>query len=82
MNNVLEILNEVFQDVFDDEDLSINSETSSSDIDGWDSLMHINLIVAIERQFNIKFATAEIASLNSDGKNIGSLIDLITGKLA
>ena len=48
-------LNEVFQDVFDDEDITVNDSTVAADVDGWDSLEHINLIVAVERCFGIKF---------------------------
>ena len=46
-------LNEVFQDVFDDEDITVNDSTVAADVDGWDSLEHINLIVAVERCFGI-----------------------------
>ncbi len=52
-------LNEVFQDVFDDEDITVNDSTVAADVDGWDSLEHINLIVAVERCFGIKFTMGE-----------------------
>jgi acyl carrier protein len=67
---------EVFRDIFDDPDLVINDSTNSNDIDEWDSLNHINLIVAIEKQFKIKFSFAELAGL----KNVGAMVDLIIRK--
>lgn len=66
-------LNEVFQDVFDDEDIEVNDSTVASDVDGWDSLEHINLIVAVERCFGIKFTMGETTGL----KNVGEMVDKI-----
>ena len=63
-------LNEVFQDVFDDEDITVNDATVASDVDGWDSLEHINLIVAVERCFGIKFTMGETTGL----KNVGEML--------
>ena len=48
-------LNEIFQDVFDDENINVTETTTAADVDGWDSLEHINLLVAIERGFGIRF---------------------------
>lgn len=70
-------LEDVFKDVFDDEDIKINEKTTSKDIDGWDSLEHINLICAIEEEFNIKFSMGETVSL----KNVGEMEELIKSKL-
>jgi len=75
-SEVMSRLTGVFQDVFGDETLSLARGTTAQDVEGWDSLMHINLIVAIERQFKIRFTTREIARL----QNVGELIDLIAGK--
>jgi len=66
-------LNEVFQDVFDDEDITVNDETTAEDIEDWDSLEHINLIVAVERAFGIKFTMGETTSM----KNVGAMADII-----
>jgi acyl carrier protein len=66
----------LFQRVFGDETLSLTRGTTAQDMEGWDSLMHINLIVAIEREFKIRFVTREIARL----QNVGELIDLIARK--
>ena len=70
-------LNEVFQDVFDDEDITVNDYTVAADVDGWDSLEHINLIVAVERCFGIKFTMGETTGL----KNVGEMVDKIIAHL-
>ena len=71
-------LNEVFQDVFDDEDITVNDSTVAADLDGWDSLEHINLIVAVERCFGIKFTMGETTGL----KNVGEMVDRIIAHLS
>ncbi|MCR4704079.1 MAG: acyl carrier protein [Saccharofermentans sp.] len=71
-------LNEVFQDVFDDEELTVNDATVAADVDGWDSLEHINLIVAVERCFGIKFTMGETTGL----KNVGEMVDKIIAHLS
>ncbi|MDL2209553.1 acyl carrier protein [Desulfovibrio sp. OttesenSCG-928-O18] len=70
-------LNQVFQDVFDDDTLEIADHTSAADIDEWDSLMHVTLIVASEREFGLQLNAAEIGRL----KNVGELLDLLNEKL-
>ena len=70
-------LNEVFQDVFDDEDITVNDSTVAADVDGWGSLEHINLIVAVERCFGIKFTMGETTGL----KNVGEMVDKIIAHL-
>ena len=62
--NVFEKLNEVFRDVFDDEEIVLTEETTSEDIEDWDSLEHINLIVAVEQCFGIKFSRAAVDNQN------------------
>jgi acyl carrier protein len=69
---------QTFRKVFGDPSLAINRATTAADVEDWDSLTHINLIVAIEREFKIKFTTAEVAGL----KNVGDLMDLIARKAA
>ena len=71
-------MNEVFTEVFDDEDISIQSETSSIDIDGWDSLAQIRLIVGIEQKFLISFSVDEITDL----ADVGEMSELILKKLS
>ena len=70
-------LDEVFQDVFDDDTIHVNDSTTANDIEDWDSLEHIGLIVAIERKFNIKFNMGEITSL----KNVGEMVDIIVERV-
>lgn len=61
-------LNGVFRDIFDDESLTVTSDTVAADVDGWDSLSHITLIQAIEDEFSIRFAMREIIGLNDVGE--------------
>lgn len=70
---IFEGLNEVFQDVFDDEDIIVTDATIADDIEDWDSLEHINLIVAVEKKFGIKFTMGEVSGM----KNVGEMADLI-----
>lgn len=70
-------LNEIFRDVFDDESITVNDNTTANDIEDWDSLEHINLVVAIENCFKIKFNMGEVAVL----KNVGEMVDLISAKI-
>jgi acyl carrier protein len=76
VNDLLDHLNPVFKDVFDDEELVINMATTAQDIDGWDSLAHIRLVVAIEKLFGLRFSAAEISHL----ENVGEMVDLICRK--
>jgi acyl carrier protein len=66
-------LQTVFRTIFNKPDLEIYPEMTAKDVDGWDSLAHIQLIVAVEKHFKVKFKNAEIARL----KNVGDLIALI-----
>ena len=75
---VLEKLTGIFRELFDDEQLTINEETSALDIDKWDSLSNIDLIVMVEEEFKIKISTKEIANFI----NVGSLVSIIRGKAA
>lgn len=72
-----ERVQEIFRDIFDDQDLVIQDSTNSDDIDDWDSLNHINLVVAIEKDFKIKFNFNELSGL----KDVGAMIDLILEKV-
>jgi acyl carrier protein len=67
------ILAEIFQDVFDEDSIHVTPELSAKDVDGWDSLTHIRLILTIEKAFKIKFSTSEIGKL----ENVGDLVALI-----
>ena len=71
-------LTAIFRDLFDDDALVLTPELTAADIPDWDSFNHINLIVAVEASFGIKFQTAELESLHT----VGHLADLIQSKLA
>ena len=68
---------DIFRDIFDEEDMVIEDKTSSDDVEEWDSLNHINLVSAIEKEFEIRFALEELMAL----KDVGSMIDLMVKKL-
>jgi len=70
-------LNDIFGDVFDDDSLALKPETTADDVDGWDSLSHIRLVMSVEKAFNLKFSAAEVGRL----KNVGELVGLIQSKL-
>ena len=71
-------LNEVFRDVFDDDSITVNETTTADDIEDWDSLEHINLMAAVEKEFEIKFSMGQIVTM----KNVGEMADIILSKLA
>ena len=75
---IFDRLNEIFRDVFDDRSITVGPETDAGMIEEWDSLMHINLIVAAEMGFGIKFRSFEIDDL----KNVGDFAQLILKKLS
>jgi acyl carrier protein len=75
---ILEQLTEVFQMVFEDDEIEINRDTTADDIDGWDSMSHMTLLMAIEEDFEIEFEEWEVIDL----ADVGELIDLITEKLS
>lgn len=69
-------LNEIFEDVFDDDTIELTPETSAKDVEGWDSLTHMRLILSVEHAFKTKFSTSEIGKLN----NVGDLVALIKAR--
>lgn len=75
--NAMETLNGIFQTVFDDDSLRISAEMTANDIDGWDSLSHVNLITAVEMKFRIRFNQKELLTL----RNVGDLARSIEEKL-
>ena len=70
---ILKKVQDIFKDVLEDEDIELSYNTTSNDIEGWDSINHIILIVEIEKEFNFKFKLEEMRSF----KNIGELCDII-----
>ncbi len=71
-------LTQVFHDIFDDNTIVLKTEMTAKDVQDWDSFNHINLVVATEARFGIKFQTAEIESL----RNVGHFVELIRKKTA
>lgn len=69
---------DIFRDILDDEEIVLSEASTAEDVEGWDSLTHIQLIVAIEKKFKIKFTSKEILSW----KNVGELVDCLASKLA
>lgn len=76
MNGISSELTTVFRDVFEDDSLEIGRETSARDVAGWDSLMHVTLILQVERRFGVRFSSGEVAML----RNAGELQDLIDAR--
>lgn len=76
--DVMKELNEIFIDIFDDEDIVLSDETTAADIEYWDSLEQINIIMACERHWGVKFDLGEIGKM----KNVGEMVDMIFGKVS
>lgn len=75
--DVIEPLAKIFREVFDDEEITLSRGMTADNIDGWDSLSHVNLIVTIETRFAIRFSQKELLTF----KNVGDLMDCIQSKL-
>jgi acyl carrier protein len=73
---IYERLAAVFRDAFDNDGVVITDATTSADVDGWDSFGHINLIIAIEEEFGMKFSMAELTSMH----NVGEMVDVVAAK--
>ncbi|MGA2848365.1 MAG: acyl carrier protein [Terracidiphilus sp.] len=69
-------LKQIFEDVFDDDSITVTPALSAKDVDGWDSLTHIRLILTVEKAFKVKFSTSEIGKMES----VGDLVKLIKAR--
>jgi acyl carrier protein len=69
-------LTNLFREIFADDEITLGAGTSANDIEGWDSIMHIKLIVAVETRLGLRFRTSEIDTLH----NIGDFVRLIMAK--
>ncbi len=74
----LEKMNGIFRTVFDNDEITIRPEMTANDVDGWDSLSHVNLILAVEKGFGIRFSEREVLSF----RNVGDLVRGVESKLA
>lgn len=77
-SEILQQVNGIFTDIIDEENIELSTETTANDIEGWDSLTHIQLVVAIEKHFKIRFNSKEIQGW----KNIGELLSSISAKIS
>jgi acyl carrier protein len=75
--DIKERLNKVFRDIFDDDSIEVSEKMTARDIPDWDSLVHITLIVAVEKEFNVRFNAGDIGKL----ENVGGMIDLISARI-
>lgn len=75
--DILQKLGVIFRDVFDDEDIVLTNETTANDIEDWDSLAQINLLIAIKKEFKINFDLEEVSKY----KNVGDIINAIKEKV-
>ena len=73
---VYDKLTTVFRDVFDEDDLVLKPETTADDVEGWDSLTHIRLVLAVSKAFGLKFSASEVGGF----KNVGEFADVIAAK--
>jgi acyl carrier protein len=80
LSQILADVTDVIRDVFSDDEIALTETSTAGDVDGWDSLMHLNVIIALEKRFGIRFSTAEISHLKEEGQNIGTLLALIATK--
>lgn len=75
-NEIFEKLTEIFQDVMDNDEIEVTDTTCADDIEEWDSLAQIQLVVAIEKAFGIKFNSKEITTW----QNVGEMVDSVMSK--
>jgi acyl carrier protein len=74
---IYSLLDAVFKEVFDDESIEVTPQLAAKDVDGWDSLTHIRLILSVEKVFKIKFTNSEITNL----ENVGDLVTLVRARV-
>ena len=80
MSQLLQDVTQVVRTVFADDEIVLSETSTAEDVEGWDSLMHLNIMIALEKRFGIRFSTAEISQMKEEGQNIGSLLSLIAQK--
>ena len=80
MSQLLDEVTAVVRKVFDEDEIVLSESTTAAEVEGWDSLMHLNIVIALEKHFSIRFSTAEISQMKGDGQNVGTLLQLIAAK--
>ncbi|MDV7140124.1 acyl carrier protein [Maribacter sp. TH_r10] len=76
-NDILKQINQIFIETLDNEEITLTENTQASDVDEWDSLMHVLLVDAMEKHFNLRFKASDIQNWN----NVGEIIDSINHDL-
>lgn len=74
---ILERVNKVFKEIFDDEDVAVTFTSTAADVEGWDSLRHITLIEAVEDEFDMRFRMNEVTGM----KDVGEMVDIIAERI-
>ncbi len=82
MDEIHTIIQDVFRDVFEDETLELRDDMTAADVERWDSIHHVDMLIAVEQALGIRFATAEVARLKQPGQTAGSLIRMAKEKLS
>jgi acyl carrier protein len=77
-SDILAVIQQLMREYFDEDDLVITPETTANDVEAWDSMSHLNIIIALEQRFKIKFMTSEVEALH----NVGDLVSTISRKVA
>ena len=77
MDEIYERLNGVFRNVFDDDSITVNEDTTADDIEDWDSLNHITLVDAVESEFGVRFTMGEVSGM----KNVGEMAKIISERM-
>jgi acyl carrier protein len=77
MEDIINRLNKIFREVFEDSSISITKEMTANDVEKWDSLSHLTMISAVEKEFGIKFKLKELVSM----KNVGDLMMAVASKI-
>lgn len=77
MRDLMTELNAIFRDVFEDDELVVGRETTAADVEAWDSLQHVSLILRVESHFGVRLSSAEVADLRS----VGDLLDILNRRL-
>jgi acyl carrier protein len=72
-STIYERLNEIFRDIFDDDDLTLSPETTAQDVEGWDSMTNVQIMLSVEREFGLHLSAGQMAAL----RNVGDLVDTI-----